>query len=133
MIARRVWLAGVAGVCAVLASGCAGRDDTATEAFGAEPAATDASNAQRSVFVTECGGTAAGWRAAGVVSNRDDVEHRYAVVVSFVTPESTVLERTRTEVLVQPGATENFTTETRLDPVRRPDTVACVLRDVEQL
>ncbi|MFI6868860.1 hypothetical protein [Nocardia sp. NPDC050406] len=131
MIARCVGLAGVVCACLALVTGCSGRGAEPGE--DAEVAAADASNAQRSVFVTECGGTAAGWQASGVVSNRDDVEHRYAVVVSFVTPESTVLERTRTEVLVRPKATENFTTETRLDPVRRPETVKCVLRDVEQL
>lgn len=131
MIARCVWLAGVACACLALVSGCSERK--AEPGDRAEVAAADASNERRSVFVTDCGGTSAGWQASGVVSNRDDVEHRYAVVVSFVTPESTVLERTRTEVLVQPGSTENFTTETLLDPVRRPETVKCVLRDVEQL
>ncbi|NNH69570.1 hypothetical protein HLB23_06760 [Nocardia uniformis] len=132
MIARCVGLAGVACASLALISGCSGQSAEPGE-DDREIAAADASNQSRSVFVTACGGTAAGWQASGVVSNRDDVEHRYAVVVSFITPESTVLERTRTEVLVPPGATENFTTETLLDPVRRPETVKCVLRDVEQL
>ncbi len=113
---------------AAVLSGCTRADDPVSEYEAAE-----APEMQRSAFVTACGGTSAGWQAAGVVSNRDAVEHRYLVVVSFLTPESAVLERTSTEVVVPPGATQGFTTETRLDPVTRPETVQCVLRGVEQL
>ncbi|MFC9997659.1 hypothetical protein [Nocardia sp. NPDC127526] len=133
MIAPYLRLVGVVGgalVCgaAALLSGCSRAGDPAPELDTA-----DMPEMQRSAFVTACGGTSAGWQAAGVVSNRDAVEHRYLVVVSFLTPESAVLERTSTEVVVPPGATQGFVTETRLDPVTRPETVQCVLRGVEQL
>ncbi|MEV0465436.1 hypothetical protein ACWCW7_11300 [Nocardia tengchongensis] len=122
--------------CAALLTGCAhaGHADTAHASRPrTELAASDTSEMQRSAFVTACAGTAAGWQATAVVSNRDVVEHRYLVVISFMTPEAADLERTRTEVLVAPGATQDFTTETLLDPVARPQTVRCVLRGVEQL
>ncbi|MVU81212.1 hypothetical protein GPX89_28705 [Nocardia sp. ET3-3] len=129
-------LVGVATGCVALLTGCTYPGHT--EAARARPAdtalsASDVGEMQRSAFVTGCGGTSAGWQATAVVSNRDAVEHRYLVVISFMTPESTDLGRTRTEVTVAPGATQDFTTETRLDPVTRPQTVRCVLRGVEQL
>ncbi|GAA2485957.1 hypothetical protein ACFOS0_18340 [Nocardia seriolae] len=122
--------------CVALLTGCAHAGSTDAARSGAADsaqAASDTAEAQRSAFVTACTGTSAGWQATAVVSNRDSIEHRYLVVISFMTPESTDLERTRTEVLVAPGATQDFTTETRLDPVTRPQTVRCVLRGVEQL
>ncbi|WP_162958652.1 hypothetical protein [Nocardia yunnanensis] len=128
---------GLVGVIAggvTLLTGCAhaGHLDPA-RANRAHTEAADSGEMQRSAFVTGCAGTAAGWQATAVVSNRDVIEHRYLVVISFMTPESADLERTRTEVVVAPGATQDFTTETRLDPVTRPQTVRCVLRGVEQL
>ncbi|MFJ9366026.1 hypothetical protein ACIRRA_16645 [Nocardia sp. NPDC101769] len=128
-------LVGVVSGCAALLTGCAhsGHTDAAHAHQSSEMASTDTGEMQRSAFVTACAGTSAGWQATAVVSNRDVVEHRYLVVISFMSPESTDLERTRTEVLVAPGSTQGFTTETRLDPVSRPQTVRCVLRGVEQL
>ncbi|GAB0102067.1 hypothetical protein JMUB6875_10340 [Nocardia sp. JMUB6875] len=129
-------LVGVVTGCVALLTGCghAGHSETAhAKPADTQPASGDTGEMQRSAFVTGCAGTSAGWQATAVVSNRDVVEHRYLVVISFMTPESTDLERTRTEVLVAPGATQDFTTETRLDPVTRPQTVRCVLRGVEQL
>lgn len=138
MIAPYLRLVGVVCGAAALLSGCArgghAEVDVAElpESQRAE-SQRDRSEMQRSAFVTECGGTSAGWQATAVVSNRDEIEHRYLVVISFMTPESTVLERTSTEVTVPAGATQDFTTETRLDPVTRPQSVRCVLRGVEQL
>ncbi len=129
-------LVGVVSGCAALLTGCAhaGHTDSAhAHQSNTEMASTDGGEMQRSAFVTACAGTSAGWQAPAVVSNRDVVEHRYLVVISFMSPESTDLERTRTEVLVAPGSTQDFTTETLLDPVSRPQTVRCVLRGVEQL
>lgn len=129
-------LVGVVSGCAALLTGCAhaGHSDPAhAHQSNAEQSVADTAEMQRSAFVTTCAGTSAGWQATAVVSNRDVVEHRYLVVISFQTPESADLERTRTEVLVAPGATQDFTTETLLDPVARPQTVRCVLRGVEQL
>lgn len=129
-------LVGVVSGCAALLTGCAhGGHSEPTHAHQphAGQSVADTAEMQRSAFVTACAGTSAGWQATAVVSNRDVVEHRYLVVISFQTPESADLERTRTEVLVAPGATQDFTTETLLDPVARPQTVRCVLRGVEQL
>lgn len=116
-------------------AGCAraGTPTAEVDGSGKSDSAHSSTEMQRSAFVTGCGGTPVGWQATAVVSNRDQVEHRYLVVISFLTVESTVLERTSTEVTVAPGATQDFTTETRLDPVTRPQSVRCVLRGVEQL
>lgn len=138
MIAPYLRLVGVVcGLAAVLA-GCARSGHTDVGRVEAEVADMpeshrDKSEMQRSAFVTGCGGTSAGWQATAVVSNRDEVEHRYLVVISFMTPESTVLDRTSTEVTVPAGATHELITETRLDPVTRPQSLRCVLRGVEQL
>ncbi|MBL1074856.1 hypothetical protein JK358_10675 [Nocardia sp. 2] len=137
MIAPGRWFAGIkrfAGIMlaaagAALLSGCSQANGPAADAAAES---VDAS-ALRSAFVTACTGTAAGWEATAVVSNRDRVEHRYLVVINFLTPESTLLERTTTEVRVEAGATQGFITETRLDPVNRPQTVHCELRGVQQL
>ncbi|MFE3192428.1 hypothetical protein ACFXHA_25690 [Nocardia sp. NPDC059240] len=128
-------LVGVVTGCVALLTGCAhgSTTDAAHANRSHAEAGADTGEMQRSAFVTGCTGTAAGWEATAVVSNRDVIEHRYLVVISFMTPESADLERTRTEVLVAPGANQDFTTETRLDPVTRPQTVRCVLRGVEQL
>lgn len=128
MIAPYRRIAGVISGCAALMTGCSHTSEPA-----AEVSAAGTAEMQRSAFVTGCAGTSAGWQATAVVSNRDVVEHRYLVVISFMTPESADLERTRTEVIVAPGTTQDFTTETRLDPQDRPQTVRCVLRGVEQL
>ncbi|WP_157573742.1 hypothetical protein [Nocardia jejuensis] len=128
MIAPCLRLVGVVSGCVALLTGCSHSDRTEREITPA-----DTAEMQRSAFVTACAGTSSGWQATAVVSNRDAVEHRYLVVISFMTPESTVLERTRTEVVVPPGATQDFTAETVLDPVERPQSVRCVLRGVEQL
>ncbi|WP_067566270.1 hypothetical protein [Nocardia acidivorans] len=135
MIAPYLRLVGVLGGCAAVLAGCA-RAGTPTAAVDGSDIADSAhtrAEMQRSAFVTGCGGTPAGWQATAVVSNRDAVEHRYLVVISFLTAESTVLDRTSTEVTVAPGATQDFTTETPLDPVTRPESVRCVLRGIEQL
>ncbi|MTE12644.1 hypothetical protein [Nocardia aurantiaca] len=127
-------LVGVVSGCVALLTGCSGHDDAAqVRQSNTGVAVADTAEMQRSAFVTACAGTSAGWQATAVVSNRDVVEHKYLVVISFMTPEATDLERTRTEVLVAPGSTQDFTTETLLDPVTRPQTVRCVLRGVEQL
>ncbi|MEV6770246.1 hypothetical protein AB0N05_16650 [Nocardia sp. NPDC051030] len=126
MIAPCLRLVGVVSGAALL-SAC-----THAEPRG-EAMAVDTTEMQRSAFVTECTGTSAGWQATAVVSNRDQIEHTYLVVISFLSPEAIVLDRTRTEIVVAPGATQDFTTETRLDPVDRPQSVRCVLRGVEQL
>ncbi|MEV6069289.1 hypothetical protein AB0L82_22310 [Nocardia sp. NPDC052001] len=135
MIAPYLRLVGVLGGCAAVLAGCARAGTPTPGVEGADKAEAQHSTAemQRSAFVTGCGGTSAGWEATAVVSNRDQVEHRYLVVISFLTAESTVLERTSTEVTVAAGATQDFTTETKLDPVTRPQSVRCVLRGVEQL
>ncbi|MEC3916381.1 hypothetical protein [Nocardia sp. CDC160] len=131
-------IVGVVTGCVALLTGC-GHANPADPIHAKQSGsmAGDTQEMQRSAFVTGCAGTSAGWQATAVVSNRDVVEHTYLVVISFMTPESADnerdLERTRTEVLVAPGATQDFTTETRLDPVTRPQTVRCVLRGVEQL
>ncbi|QLY33023.1 hypothetical protein [Nocardia huaxiensis] len=125
---RRLTSILLAAGCAALLPGCAQQrpaDEPGTET-------TDAA-ARRSAFLTACTGTAVGWEATAVVSNLDQVDHRYLVVISFLTPESTLLERTTTEVRVGAGATQGFVTETRLDPVNRPQTVQCELRGVQQL
>ncbi|MFI1916025.1 hypothetical protein [Nocardia sp. NPDC020380] len=128
MIAPCLRLVGLVSGCAALLTGCSSAADSKSEIT-----ATEAAEMQRSAFVTECSGTAAGWEATGVVSNRDAVEHTYRVVISFVTPESAVLERTSTELVVPPGTTQDFTTETKLNPVDRPQSVRCELHGVEQL
>ncbi|WP_067824332.1 hypothetical protein [Nocardia inohanensis] len=130
MIAPLLRLVGVVSGGVAVLTGCTQSGETAAES---QIRVTDMSEMQRSAFVTACDGTAAGWQATAVVSNRDQVEHRYLVVISFLTPESTTLERTSTEITVGPNATQDFTTETKLDPVTRPQSVHCVLRGVEQL
>ncbi|WP_327141704.1 hypothetical protein [Nocardia sp. NBC_01327] len=135
MIAPYLRLVGVLCGCAALLSGCGRSSEPKAAVDTADRADMQHTTAemQRSAFVTGCEGTSSGWEATAVVSNRDQIEHRYLVVISFMTPESAVLERTSTEVLVAPGGTQDFTTETVLDPVTRPQSVRCVLRGVEQL
>lgn len=148
---KRTHLTSIAVAAAFLLGGCAvsGPTPPSTPPTAASPAtsstpapslpagATAATNVptavpndpdlRKSVTITKCAATKAGWTAQGTATNSKKTSKTYKIAVFFTSASATVLHTDSTTVTVKPGDKATWTINAKFTA---PEGTLCVLRGV---